>query len=97
MGIFPNRHFFSGCVIEKNINYRANNIGGKAKVENQEACAKLSLSRDGAFYWTYVPSTKLCWPKTSKARRMAMENVVSGNIECGKDGKLDILSRHLFT
>merc|ERR1711974_216881 len=74
-----------GCMIEKNIDYRGNEKGARAKVENQKACAKLSLSRDGAF-WTYQPSTKICWPKTSKAGRMAMENVVSGNIECGKDG-----------
>ena len=95
--MFPNRHFSSGCVIEKNIDYRGNEKGARAKVENQEACAKLSFSRDGALYWTYQPSTKLCWPKTSKAGRVAMENVVSGNNECGKDGKLDIPSRHLFT
>ena len=83
-------------MIEQNIDYRANNIGAKAKVENQEACAKLSLSRDGALYWTYQPSTKLCWPKTSKAGRIAMENVVSGNNECGKDGKLYNISSFMF-
>ena len=87
----------SGCIIEKNIDYRDNTKGIKAMVESQEACAKLSFSTDGALFWTYQPSTKLCWPKTSKAGRMAMENVVSGNNECGKDGKLDIPPRHLFT
>ena len=76
-------------MIENNIDYRANNKGAKAKVENQEACAKLSFSREGALFWTFQPSTKLCWPKTNKAGRMAMENVVSGNIECGRSGKLD--------
>ena len=56
-------------------------------VESQEACAKLSFSTQGALFWTYQPSTKLCWPKTSKAGRRVMEGVVSGNNECAKDGK----------
>ena len=85
-----------GCIIEKNIDYRANNKGAMAKVENQEACAKLSFSREGALFWTFQPSTKLCWPKTNKAGRMAMENVVSGNIECGRDGKFDTPPSHLL-
>ena len=86
-----------GCIIEKNIDYRANNKGAMAKVENQEACAKLSFSREGALFWTFQPSTKLCWPKTNKAGRMAMENVVSGNIECGRSGKFDTPLSHLLT
>jgi len=74
-----------GCIIDKNTDYRANNIGAMAKVENQKACAKRSSSTDGALYWTYQPSTKGCWLKTSKAKKMAMEGVVSGNNECGKE------------
>ena len=85
-----------GCIIEKNIDYRANNKGAMAKVENQEACAKLSFSREGALFWTFQPSTRLCWPKTNKAGRMAMQNVVSGNKECGRGGKFDTPPSHLL-
>ena len=79
--------FTPGCIIEKNTDYRANDIGAMmTRVENQKACAKRSFSRDGALYWTYQPSTKRCWSKTSKAGRMAMVGVVTGSNECGKEG-----------
>ena len=68
-----------GCMIEKNIDYRANNKGARAKVETQEACAKLSFSREGALFWTFQPSTKLCWPKTNKAGTMTMDGALNNN------------------
>ena len=79
----------SGCIIEENINYRGNAIldgppGGRRTVENQDACAKLSFSKSSSSFWTYQPSTKLCWLKTSKSGRMAQSGLVSGNDECGK-------------
>ena len=80
----------SGCLIEKNIDYRGNGMGSHAKVENQDACVKLSKSRKGALFWTYQDSTKRCFPKVNKNGRMFMAGVVSGNNECGKVGKLDI-------
>merc|ERR1719234_178042 len=49
----------SGCIIEKEMAYPGNDIDidgkerhGGTKVENQEACAKLSLESN-ASYWTY--------------------------------------------
>ena len=77
-----------GCIIENNINYKDHSKGAMlAEVENQKASAESSFSRDSTFFWTYQPSTKLCWPKTSKAGILGMEGVVSGSNECGKDGK----------
>ena len=76
----------TGCVIEKNIDYRGYNLA-RTEVENQMACAKLSFSNDGALFWTYQPSTKLCWAKRSKTQKIAMEGVVSGNNECVKEGE----------
>ena len=68
------------------MDYRGNNIKkvGKIFVASQEACAELSFRTDGSSFWTYQPSTKRCWPKTSKSGRISMDNVVSGNDECGK-------------
>lgn len=71
------------CVIEQNTNYRGFNIEGSAEVENVEACAILSAETEDASYWTYVTSTKLCWPKSSNSDKVAMAGVVSGNSQCG--------------
>ena len=46
----------SGCITEENIDYRGNDIhGGRTKVENQDACARLSFSKRGSSFWTYQP------------------------------------------
>ena len=86
--------FSSECVIEDKITYSGHNIkvGGKGKaggsiVENQEACAKLCFSTDGAKYWTFLPADKLCWVKTSNKGRKQNPKTVSGNRECGQAGK----------
>ena len=86
--------FSSECVIEDKITYSGHNInvGGKGKaggsiVENQEACAKLCFSTDGAKYWTFLPADKLCWVKTSNKGRKRNPKTVSGNRECGQAGK----------
>ena len=78
------------CVIEQNTNYRGFNIEGSAEVENVEACAILSAETEDASYWTYVTSTKLCWPKSSNSDKVAMAGVVSGNSQCGIIRKLSI-------
>ena len=75
-------------MVEEKTDYRAgNNIkqGGKTfkVVENQEACAKLSAENEKAKFWTYQPSTKKCWIKTSNAGKRPLETVNSGNQECG--------------
>ena len=78
----------TGCIIENNIVWRGKNLA-RTEVENQMACAKLSFSTEGALFWSYQPSTKLCWAKQSNfdAGKITVEGVVSGNNECGKDGK----------
>jgi len=73
-----------GCEIEEEIDYRAHNMAGSPhKVENQEACAKLTASKEGALFWTYRDSDKKCWIKTSKKGKTPLKTVVSGNRECG--------------
>ena len=69
------------------MDYRGYDIGARTTVANQEACAKLSFSIDGSLFWTFQPSTNFCWLKTSNSGRVAMENIVSGNKECGKTRK----------
>ena len=56
---------------------------------NQDACAKLCSSTDGALFWTFQTSTKYCWLKTSKGTKFSGEDsdYVSGNKECGKQRK----------
>ena len=84
--------FSSDCVIEEQMDYRGNDIGEAKWVENEEACAKLSASNERALYWTFMPPSdhpwsNLCWIKTSKAGRMPMSIVTSGNRECGIECK----------
>ena len=80
----------SECLTEEKITYFGHNIkiGGKkgTKVENQEACARLSFSTKGAKFWSYLPAGKFCFVKYSKNGRRSHPTVVSGNRECGKSG-----------
>ena len=79
--------YYAGCVVEEKIDYPGNDIkqGGKTfkVVEDQEACAKLSAENEKAKFWTYQPSTKKCWIKTSNAGKTPLKTVNSGNQECG--------------
>ena len=74
-------------MIEEKTDYFGNDIKqGATKykvVENQEACAKLAAANEKALFWTYRPSDKKCWIKTSKAGKRALKTFVSGNKECG--------------
>ena len=74
-------------MVEEKIDYEGNDIKQGAKtfkvVENQEACAKLSAENEKAKFWTYQPSSKKCWIKTSKKGKRPNKTVVSGNQECG--------------
>ena len=76
-----------GCIIEENVDYPGYDIGSSTTVADQEACAERSSSTDGSLFWTYQPSTKSCWVKTSNAGKIAMQNIVSGNSLCVKAGK----------
>ena len=82
--------FPPACLIEEKFTYTKHNIkiDGKkgTKVENQDACAKLSFSTEGAKFWSYVPDKKLCYVKYSKSGRKPHPTVVSGNRECGNAG-----------
>ena len=70
-------------MIEEKTDYFGNDIKMTRKVENQEACAKLAAANEKALFWTYRPSTKKCWLKTSKAGKHTRKAFVSGNKECG--------------
>ena len=82
-----NQECGAGCVVEEKTDYEGNDIKQGAKtfkvVENQEACAKLSAENEKAKFWTYQPSTKKCWIKTSNAGKTPLKTVNSGNQECG--------------
>ena len=91
----------TGCIIEEGISYPGNDIDiggtgryGSSKVENQEACARLSLSTDGASFWTYHPGESLCFVKTSNSGRKPNPTAISGNSECERGGE-HILSKSL--
>ena len=78
----------TGCINEENFVWRGKNLA-REKVENQDACAELSFSTEGALFWSYQPSTQLCWAKQSNfnAGKIAIRGVVSGNNECVREGK----------
>ena len=75
---------FTGCVIDEDTDYLGNDIGKWTKVENQQACAALTGTKEGGLFWTYRDSDKKCWIKTSKKGEKEQTGLVSGNIECGK-------------
>merc|ERR1712179_712901 len=60
-----------GCVVEEKTDYQGNDIKQGPKffkvVEDQEACAKLAVANKKAKFWTYQPSSKKCWIKTSNS------------------------------
>merc|ERR1711909_140562 len=77
-----------GCVIEEKTGYAGNDIKQgdkpfKEDVEDQKACAKLAAANKKAKFWTYNPSNKKCFIKTSKAGKKPSKTSVSGNRECG--------------
>ena len=74
------------CNVEEKTDYLGNDIKkGKFKnVESQEDCAKKAAENKDAKFWTYQPSKKICWIKTSKAGKKPQESTVSGNVECGQ-------------
>ena len=89
--VFVYHFFFHLRVLDRGKNYlhwtqHQDRWGKGTKVENQEACARLSFSTKGAKFWSYVPDKKLCHVKYSKSGRKPHTDVVSGNRECGKAG-----------
>merc|ERR1712156_642849 len=78
-----------GCIIEEQIAYMDKFIpfNGKmeTKVKDQDACAKLSLSVHGAYFWSYLTAQKLCYLQAKDSGRTPYAGVVSGNSECGRN------------
>merc|ERR1712212_373407 len=66
-----------GCVIEEETLYMGHDIKGKGnvKVENQQACATLAGTIEGALFWTYRPSDKKCFIKNSKKGKRRTKGV----------------------
>ena len=78
-----------GCIIHKETDYYRKNIITPKQGETQKDCAILAASTDGALFWSYRASDKLCWVKNSDSGKREQEGVVSGNIECGEEEEDD--------
>jgi len=76
-----------GCIIEEQIGYYDANIAinglSYTLVEDQNACARLSLKTHGSYFWSYVPSLGACFLKATNSDRRHYP-AVSGNSECGR-------------
>ena len=81
------KYMFLGCSTEKNIDYHGNDISGKVVLESMQACADLCASTPGGLFWTYSPTNKHCYVKSSNSGRTANAHSVSGNRECGSEGE----------
>merc|ERR1712212_375218 len=77
-----------GCVIDEETDYLGHDIdelkkaGKPFTVKNQQACATMTGTKEGALFWTYRASDKKCWIKTSKKGKKAHKGLVSGSIGC---------------
>ena len=71
-------------MIEEKTIYLGHDIKGEGnvKVKNQQACATLAATKEGALFWTYRPSDKKCFLKTSKKGKRAAAGRVSGSVGC---------------
>ena len=80
------KNIFLGCVTEQNIDYNGNDIANQV-LESVQACADLCASTPGGLFWTYSPTNKHCYIKSSNSGRTANAHSVSGNRECGSEGE----------
>ena len=75
-------------MIEKETDYHGNDIEELQKlqipygVKNQQACAELTATKEGALFWTYRAKDKKCFIKTSKKGKKTLAGRVSGNVGC---------------
>ena len=53
-----------GCIIELEVKYSGNNLISKVDID-QEDCATLCLREAKCTHWTYNPTRRKCWLKTS--------------------------------
>ena len=72
----------TGCVIEEETMYFGHDIQKGVKVKNQQACANLTATKEGALFWTYRAKDKKCFIKTSKKGKKTLAGRVSGNVGC---------------
>ena len=79
----------SGCIIEEQIGYYDANIAinglSYTLVEDQNACARLSLKTHGSYFWSYVPVNGDCYVKATNLDPRPNAYAVSGNRECGRN------------
>ena len=79
----------SGCIIEEQIGYYDANIAinglSYTLVEDQNACARLSLKTHGSYFWSYVPVLGDCYVKATNLDPRPNAYAVSGNRECGRN------------
>ena len=68
--------------------YYRHNIVIKEGFFTQQSCADFAASTHGAFYWTWMKSTKRCFVKNFDAikNKTPNPNFVSGNTHCGTKG-----------
>ena len=82
------KYFSTGCVKEKDVTVRDHSRIGIYNVENMEACAMLSVTTEGAPYWSFDKHYKeqhgRCYLFKSNSDRLWVEGLVTGNRRCGK-------------
>ena len=68
--------------------YPRHNIVIKEGFFTQQSCADFAASTHGAFFWTWMKSTKRCFVKNFDAIKNKTPNpdFVSGNTHCGTKG-----------
>ena len=75
----------TGCVIEERTLYWGHNIKRGYNLRNQQACATLAATIEGALFWTYRPKDKKCFVKNSKKGKRAHKGRVSGSVGCAAE------------
>ena len=75
----------TGCVIDERTIYCGHDIKRGYNVKNQQACATLAATIEGALFWSYRPWDKECFIKTSKKGKRGHNGYVSGNVGCAGD------------
>jgi len=79
-----------GCIEGHGWDYLGWDLEGGSKIKvtaNQQECADYSASLPGSRFWTWSKTTKICYPKSSKAgRRVAGIHLISGNNRCANSG-----------
>ena len=73
----------SGCIMEKHVGYKGNNIATSTTEETAQACAERCASTQKCLFWTWGSSIKDCNVKSSDSGRRYNPNVISGTRACG--------------